>query len=59
MIYSIQEGLFDRFKKKDKEEDKSVKVYHYITGKDFNDAKSIFSGCTAIESISNYLSILM
>lgn len=57
MIYSIQEGLFDRFKKKDKEEDKSVKVYHYITGKDFNDAKSIFTGCTAIESISNYLSI--
>ena len=57
MIYSIHEGLFDRFKKKDKKEDKSVKVYHYITGKDFNDAKSTFTGCTVIESISNYLYI--
>ena len=57
MIYSINEGLFDRFKNKKKEEDKSVRINHYIVGTDFDSAKKYLSYSTIIESLSMFLYI--
>ena len=54
----INEGLFDRFKKKnnkmEREQNQQTAKFLYITGKDFNDAKSKYAHSTIINAISIY-----